>query len=123
MDFPHVSMLAGTFNPHTDSGTHIHTKEGAGPSVSGVVSVKTDALAGKHIAGMWRTTHRNRQSHLKGTVYQRVTAEAKVLLGHPKNRRNKQKGQLQCTTRKRHCSTCRTFDPFFRFRSRNVHFA
>lgn len=60
--------------------TEIHThKEGAGPSVSGVVSVKTDALAGKHIAGRRRTTYRKRESHLKGTVNQRVTAEAKVL--------------------------------------------
>ena len=41
------------------------------------VSAKTDALAGKHVAAKWRTTHRNRRSHLKGTVNQRVTAEAR----------------------------------------------
>lgn len=46
--------------------------------MSGEVSVKTDALAGKHIAGKWRAIHRNRRSHLKGTVNQRVTAEAKA---------------------------------------------
>lgn len=61
--------------------------------MSGGVSAKTDALAGKHIAGKWRTTNRkNRRSHLKGTVNQRVTAEAKASVRTPENRQNKQKG-------------------------------
>lgn len=56
------------------------------------MSVKTDALAAKHIAGKWRTAHRHRRSHLKGTVNQRVTTEAETSVRAPKNRQNKQKG-------------------------------
>lgn len=114
-DFSHLSMLARTFNPHEDRGTnytHIQThKEGARPSVSGGVSAKTDALAGKHIAGKWRTTRRNRRSHLKGTVNQRVTAEAKASVRTPENRQKEQSGAT--STNRENCRTWTRFDPCF----------
>lgn len=58
--------------------------------MSGGVSVKTNALDAKHIAGKWRTIYRNCGSHLKGTVNQ--TVEAKASVRTPQNRQHEQKG-------------------------------
>lgn len=85
--------------------------------------MKTDALAGKYTAGRLRTTHRNRQNHLKGTVNQKVIVEAKAFVRTTKNRQNKQKAATINAFTWKHCSVCATFYRFFNFLSINLHFA